>query len=678
MSFTSEDTRNATAYANQKLRVLMMQHLHEKYPHIASHFTYRFRPADTEKDYYVPPNLRKKCYMFDVIMNENVCDLISCNASKFDGPCNRYDTPTYYNVGDKGDYDLYCQPACYNLLNKATFDEEGKETTQSFRTKWSKERNSCLIMPMSLEWLEKPFYRSAEHFKPRLNDLPIGFNVGPYNPNTSSGLTYEYNKSYCDAYFKTWDAPNKTCYVDWLDTVVNAVVGESIVNLVKAGITVIENQGKSSIPQPDLPALPTVPDVFVRESWLSNIDDSFEMPNVDYIFDDLTYTPLIYNDPHNELFKSYDEDQAFRNLIKRNIQTKKNKISREERDKLNESEKDSRLRSIANSIKNIESNSSSMKDAGQVAEEIWEKIKEFIMSVLEGMTTPEFWRDMGIAAVADGILSQIKTIFRQLAGKIIPKLITQIANGFERMFINVLGKTISAVLANAVAKMALKIASSILVALAKIMAAVASVVGIILAIVQIFDLILMFWDPLGFNNMFDQAILEEVMGQSEYGLRNQLKTNNVSLTYDVLCSMMIEQEDLLTLSLQILPYIYEYLDSLEINSEGSRIDKGDEVDVGGIDDPSKVDEIMSRTKLYTSKDIYRYENEHSQRMKYFGKIDKFALLTVSIACIFLILRVYFMTALCILIAVILCFTSYLNSVYNIGKLIDDSFMSKFF
>jgi hypothetical protein len=203
--------------------------LYSKYPHITIDLSYKITQADKDEDYYYTDAFASRAIRVDVAVSQVLCDKLSCNTTKRDGDCSTTDAAVYYRVGNTDKFEVACNPACYNLTSKIEYDEEGNRKTQMVRTKWSDECSECVMVPPNFAWAELPFYRSSERYEERVNNLLVGFNVSPHDPTSSTGVTFEYNKQYCDAFFDQWDPVAKDCYVPWYEETSNAVVGESIV-----------------------------------------------------------------------------------------------------------------------------------------------------------------------------------------------------------------------------------------------------------------------------------------------------------------------------------------------------------------------------------------------------------------------------------------------------------------
>ncbi|XP_063244581.1 uncharacterized protein LOC134544769, partial [Bacillus rossius redtenbacheri] len=148
-------------------------------PHLASHLEVAIGQADRTTDYYYPNNFAQRAIKLRITESGM---LIISNFS--------------VNL--------------HVLISRKRFEyNDGEAKTQMVNTKFR--NGKCIILPSITSWMEHPLYRSSQRYESRVNDLPVGFNLGPENPLTTSGLSYEYNKSYCDSFFDEWSAAQKNC-----------------------------------------------------------------------------------------------------------------------------------------------------------------------------------------------------------------------------------------------------------------------------------------------------------------------------------------------------------------------------------------------------------------------------------------------------------------------------------
>ena len=680
-TYTDVDLANAAEYAQQRLRLVYLHHLMEKAPHIASHFTYSITQADVEKDYYYPPVFRRKAIKVNIRINPTVCEKISCNTVRTKDACDPTDVAEYLRVGDQELFERVCQPACYNLYNRTVYDDDGKELPQMLRV--APREDKCVIVGGTAIWLEQPYYRSTDHYEKRLNDLPIGFNRGPENPITQSGLQYEYNKTYCDAYFDKWDPVNKDCYVPWYEVILRAVVGESIVKLINSGVVLIENGLKSDIPQPDLPKPPPIESIWLLDNWRDDIDPNFILPPIDIELpdakdgsqrcDDIIYDKNDYKfvDSRKGLAIKPTGEYTKR-LIKKTIESTlaKTMMPAYERQNLDAFIlKENHTRRVAGQQHMRKFAVTEKQQKVDEQPNIGDILLEILGSILYN-TDPAYWRDIAIGAIFDVILTQFATITKQLITKIIPKIADLLINATYALLSNVFGGALKCFITMTISRVAIQMASKVIIALCRMLAQAASIIGIVLLIVGFFDIALMIWDPLGYNKKFDKIILKRVMEENEFALREDFNVNRPEMTFDLLCMLMIEPNVGAELGLQIFGFIYEYLDALEVNSEGTRINKG--VIVRKYFDKDQQDKTIVESKLWSPDDLYFYEQYHAMRMRYFTSVKPYVLTLTGIGCLLLVLKIYYLALILFILAILVAYTTYLNATVNVGRFVENS------
>ncbi|UVX94925.1 PIF-0 [Callinectes sapidus nudivirus] len=681
MSYTNKDLDNGIAYSNNRYTLRLINILYKNIPHIISHMQYSIEQADPDNDYYYPSTFALKAIKVTTKIPQNMCEKISCNSITKEGSCSRTDKASYYVVGDAATFSRQCEPSCYNLRKDPIIDEEtGDEQVQMIRLEYNN-LYGCIMLPTAYVWHERPFFRSESVYEHRLNDLPTGFNRGPNDDYTYSGLTYTYNKSYCDAFYDKWDPDKQTCVKKWWETVLYAVVGESIIKLVKAGIQSIKNGDKSDYPPVNFPPIPDIEPEWTVSGWLADINDNFILPPNNY---ELPPTKMIQRECSYKNHEKLEEPNHVKNInIIKNIKSRQQRISSNLRRKLEENYELVLTEKEVNEIKKVKMYNKTkhtmqhelkLKNVKTGKEsDVFETLMAIIEGLMSSLFDPAFWVDIGIGIISDAILDQIKVVFRKMANEIIPKLTAKILALSGKVMSKVFAKSVLSTIANTMSKLIIKTISKVMIKLTKLMAEVASVVGIILAILTFFDILLTIWDPLGFNNKFDPEILTSVTRSSDIAMRQSLGTSIPELTFEIFANMVLTPEEIIDESLHVFSNIYEYLDSLTVNSEGSRIDKGDELDFDGVDDSQLDSNAIANTKVLTPKEFYDYEINHSHRMKFFKTSTSIITGIAVVGCFFMIIDMWIMALLIFIIALAVAISSYVNGSWlNVGKLINDT------
>lgn len=608
--YTTADRNYANIYANQRLSLLVLKKLYTAAPHLASHLEVAIGQADRTTDYYYANNFAQRAIKVKIKIGETACNKISCNSAKADGICGVTEQASYYRIGDADNFQLQCQPACFNLSKKVEYND-GEAKTQMVNTKFR--NGKCIIFPSITSWMEHPLYRSSQRYEARVNDLPVGFNLGPENPLTTSGLSYEYNKSYCDSFFDEWSAAQKNCVTSIWMRLANAVVGESIIKYVRAGIQKLVTG--STFIRPDLGPVPSIENIWTVKGWSEDINTSFTLPDPDLSLDETTLTSPERSET-KELYTTF-------------------------------------------------SNLRQPRASQQSAEEI-------LMSIINGLvdqfTTVDGLADLGLSMLPDAVAAILVRVLKFSADTILPKIGTVLVGMSNTLFTNVLRSSMLTVISNTVVKTLTNIAAKFAAAAAKLVAGAASVVGWILIIIAIFDLVLGFWDPLGFNSKYPKELLPQLVEQSEFALKQQLGSVDVELPFFTLANLVLGQQELAVTSIETLPYIYEYLSSLDVNAYGTRIDKGDEI---SNETAPSVDETIAKTKLYSPEELHEFEKVHARRLTFYKTGPTALLIMAGVFCACLVLGVWIGCIIAAILVGLLSFSLFANSVVGVFSTLDN-------
>uniref|UniRef100_A0AAU8GBM1 Baculoviridae p74 N-terminal domain-containing protein n=1 Tax=Faxonius propinquus nudivirus TaxID=3139431 RepID=A0AAU8GBM1_9VIRU len=665
MSYTSQDINNAIMYSNQRILLRTINLMYDQFPHITSHIDYEIIKADSELDYYYPLEFSSKAILVKIKLNKKVCNKLSCNSSMQWSTCLSSTQASYYRIGDQPyNFERHCQPACFHLNKNITYDEvTGQEQVQMMRLDYV-EKNGCIIVPPGIVWNEFPYYRSSEHFEQRVNDLPVGFNRAINDEFTYSGRNYEYNKSYCDAFFDTWDDEKKTCVTTLLNKFLYAVVGEQIIKIAKAGVQLINSGGKSDYPPlpSNLPEIPEIEPEWLLENWTTDIDNNFINPNPDFKFTEENKTiksNIILTDFEEriKLLKYFKMKQlSISSKLRRKLENSYS-IKITENEEINFIRKKNHSLQFKRNVKDSDANIN---------------ISEIITALFDSLLTSSFWLDIGIGIFSDVAIDQIKLISKKIANELIPKLTATILNSTTKFFTEVLTQSIFTTIASCTSKIIIKSISTVMIKITQLLAEMASVIGWILIVVTIFDILLSFWDPLGFSNKFNAEILTEVMRNSDTSLRMQLQVATPTMNFDILSNLLLSDTDIINTCIASFNDIYSYLDSLTINSEGSRIYKGV---IYNNNNPENIDSEINQnivaTKLYTSTDFFNYEKTHAIRLKYFTFGKKIIFWSFVAGSCFLLINLYVIAILCFFICFLAIFSIYINiDMINLGKYIE--------
>ncbi|KAG8040287.1 hypothetical protein G9C98_000858 [Cotesia typhae] len=622
MSITVQDKMNASKYVKNWITFDMIEILYKKYPHIVSHLTYDIRRA-TEKDFYFPKELTASPYYPIVVtskVGEKLCNLISCNPQTNSGPCTQTSKAQSYPVGDDGKKDVSCQASCFNLFPK------NEQTGQQVQLTTTYHKNECILIDGSVKaFMEFPNVRSAKP-ETRVTDIPCGFNRSDHeHPYSYSGIRYHYNKTYCDSFFDEFDEENKVCYVHWSKKYIgNVILGEYIIKACQAldryvwtGSTLPENKMKFDAVDSDSD--------YLLENWLKNIDSTFVTPAVKFqnLPPGSPEKPVVQHEKSfikgtsrvmDNLHKPNPEvsvEADRRRILEKNANTYTNDGSRAKR-----------------------SSSDSSKGPG------------FIMGLINQLTHPEFWRDLGLGLGYDATLLYVRSILKKLATKLTEKFATTITR--KKIFIMSLEQGMARV-ARAII---VKVASKAAIALLKLMVSALTVVGILLNVLMVFDLLLTFADPLKLNNKYPDDFLDDQMYAAEQRIRVETDMVTPVITFDFLANYLLTQKEYSVFQINSIIYEAEYFLHLRVNSQGSVIDRGEKINLENID--LNIDDYdFINIRLYSQQDLYKYEVDHMKRIKIVDKIKKInyfctAALIVSLVLQYFLLVIFIIITICVL------------------------------
>lgn len=536
MAYTTTDTDNAFKFSAANYKIRLLQACYEKRKNIISHLIVTERAATYDEIPIQPTSpLKRYARIIEVEFTQKACENSSCNSSKENGVCLPGEAASYYYIGDNG-HGIQCQPSCFNTISrpsnagkvnvKATYNEKGERVAEAPLLVWVPEAKKCRLAnsPM-ISWLEKTYFRSDSHYELRLNDMPTGFSrVRDYESNPMGiGWRYTMNPAYCGYFDREWDG--KSCEMTAFEKYgVDSIIGSQIFNVIRAGIRKLTTGNSLKLPE-NLPKLPTnVEKTFTLEGWENDVVENFKLP------------------PVLDVSEVYNEQQQQQQQQRRCI--------RQQRD-------------------------------------VGDSIATLFESLIEMLGNKDFWANVTIGTAGDIFISGVKKGARRLANKLTRFLVNgSIRTILKRLGSKVIGSALKTVFLRATLSMVLRVASKVALALAKFAGAAATVVGWVLVVFQILDLLFTFWDPFGYNNLYPPELPSDMMFAGEIALREQLGTAVIDYEFETLAHSLLTEDELLELQVDSLLDTIVYLNSLEVNSEGTRIDKGDEIEFSADQDQS--------------------------------------------------------------------------------------------
>jgi hypothetical protein len=715
--YTTKDLENASKFARTNYRINLIRKLHEKQPQIASWLSYNIRDA-TQDDYYIPGALESVCKVIDIDITKEMCEMMSCTPAKEKQLCKETDEASYYHVGDDK-YDVQCQPACFNAT-AVPATSNGVRVSDMPEMAWNDNAKKCRIVNSNVKaYLEKPFYRSEVEYETRVNDFAIGFNrIDDPNDINGPGYTYTNNETYCTYFDKVFNQATKECEQSTGDFIAGAIIGGSLINTMRSAIRVL----RTGVAFPEPENLPTLPDKmeerFTRDGWRKNINTNFILPQP------IDTTPKPYNTTRTK--RSYHDDEKLNKLITSRrraemlntnysgftlhhmrkktpsyVYTEDDLIPGTHQSRYIENDleptftKPSEMNNFDNLIddcfnetharlkrnatekqqqqqKKQEKTNTTTTAATTKKEKAIDVTKKVLVGILQTITTdPNFYYDLNIALTFDaGLLA-----FRKVALKLVASLSSQSGKALIKIVgsvgTNVLSNALKDTMARSVATNLTSLAFKAIALTAKLASMAATVVGIILIIVAVMDIVLSAWDPYGYNSMLPANYPKDMFYFGQVSLRQQLGTT-ADVTFELIALKLLTKDELGQLELNTIIDKVIYLDALVVNAEGTRIDKGEPVNVVWTDEDElskdqKLQEAYREAQItgtqWNAITFEQYNRKFTKRTEAVKYLNYGATVGLILSAVFYFSRLPLIAIVCLLIAIIL-FTVSLFSIDN--------------
>lgn len=613
-TYTLIDQANASIYASNRSNIARYNILLKKYPHIATFLDAKVYAA-TDDDYYIPTSFKKRAIKTEIKITEKACKKLSCNPWHKNGPCKPSDEARYIRIGDQEKFYAACEPSCFHLEKTVNYNKDGEAITQAPALSWNKYLNFCQFDSSTRIWMTLPISRSDKRYEERMNNFELGFNEVD-NKSFINGRSYEYNEYYCSQFGEK--LKNKNCTEPLFMFFLDAIVGKQLILTVKAAID--KATTGSSLKKSNLPDK-TIDDEYLYKNWKNDINLNYTKLDVDM---DAPSNIMLSSENHTPAKNFINEIYNRLGLIRKETSIENN---------INRRMIEDEIHLYENKLKNINDTKDDIKktidDILNGIKDIPEYLLKFIESIPDMLIDPKTYAGM----LDSIILDTLKMVTKQL-GKVLVKISEKSAIKLSE---KVFASTISIVFKKAFSTILLKVAGKVLLALSKLIAEISSVVGIILILASILDIAFSFWDPFGFNNQFPNGYLDSLQTSIDYSLLQSLQSSSPELTFDIMCAILLTKDEQLLVSLTEFEYVYEYLNSLTVNSEGTRIDKGKPFSLNDKEtqEQKNKDEkkFNAQTNIYSQKELYNYEYNFKLRIL---NIKLYNFLNLGILCIGLI------------------------------------------
>lgn len=334
-----------------------------------------------------------------------------------------------------------------------------------------------------------------------------------------------------------------------------------------------------------VPALPPVDERLKLENWRTDIDQSFVIPKS----------------------ITFDSDTNSESIKRRNK-------------------------------REVESNESPANGFDQFIE----FLKNLMHGLVKSIQEEQFWKDTGIALSFDISLPIIR--------KLCKKLINFVENGLTKKIYQtismksfghiVLQNTVRSVVKTTVTRMGFRMLGKITTTLAKITISATSVIGIITAIGATLDLLFTVWDPFNYNKMLPKNLPRDLLRNGILTFRQSFDNGDTSYKFNMFVSTQLNETEMLELVLKTFTDRAAHLQSLDVNSEGSWIDKGNPIDLNTsgnhldvvINDTFK--KAHAKIIQFDLSDYYKYNEGFIKRVKFNQVVCKSVYVTSALVIIF--------------------------------------------
>lgn len=580
------------------MKIRLIQLMYKKRPNLIGELKYNIELANNS-DYYIPSNLKNYCYKIKIEIPKKLCEMLSCNPARMKGMCTQDSNAEIYRLGDTENWDINCQPACFNTTIKGTFNESGIRAPDTPMLNFH--NNECRILNSPIiTYLEKTYFRSDIIYEARKNDMPTGFTRYKTNNIYGSGFQYKSNPTYCKYYDRTMN-DDGSCVMQWWETALDSVIGMSLINTTKSAIRSMINNNNVPFTEPDnLPKLPTdIPKIYTVKGWFDHRNENFILPT---------------------LIK-YPTNYA---------------ITRRKRDtshQINDKNKETNISKLLNTL---ESTMSGLLEAF--------------------FTDPKFLASIGINILTDVSVNSFKEMCKRLVDTLGRHSIEELLKISGTISVKVLSSTLKGVSIQFIAMNTLRYVSQITIQLAKIAAAASSVVGWVLLIFMFADLLFTFWDPYGYSEMFPANLPKDIMTAGERSLIQTFNTTSIDFNFNNLIQLILSEQEIMEIQITSMHDRIVYLNSLVVNSEGTKIIKDETINLSDLNKSEVTSSVnkslVSRVK-FNEREYENYNRLFLNRVKLNNILNNIAISLVGLSFILFILNLQILFVVILIISIII-------------------------
>ncbi|UYE99131.1 MAG: p74 [Betabaculovirus sp.] len=562
---TQLDLIDAVQYLTNRDALAYIVRWRTKFPHILIDYTIRWA---NNFDYYVPQSMRQQnAIVVNLMFSKEGCEAMSCYPYTETGVIDYLTTPIGGYTQTSNTAVQYNQPPCFHLDAALAARDNNIQSVELRYT--SADKKCVMVDSMTKVWMNSPYIRTSKHVVRGVDDVP-GFDVHyDSDPAFPERISAKYNDAYCRR-FGRFELDN-ACSQSWYEVFVSFIMGESILTTFKLAAThVLDDLRDFDYTRPSavLPDPPPPEGVTMLEEWLqtrdTTVDTDMESNFLNNVF------PMRFS--NQQLLYVANKGYSVSEVIFNTNTTTKQTFYK--KDLVEELLKQGCL-DVYNSNNYYKNNNVSGLSSAINLESIIIQFLEdhtFLLSILT---------DMGFELLT----SSLTTLITQLNKVLIPSLKQMLTLQSRRVTVALLGETYKAAMVHALNRTFIATISTVAKATARAVNAAASLVNLALTFLTIADLVLMIWDPFGYNNMFPRDYLDDLSMAflSAYYESIDAPTRDI-ITFQPLHYSNLVFDDDEEYFAQSMLHLADYLSSLDINSNGQVINLLDGETVDDIDD----------------------------------------------------------------------------------------------
>lgn len=568
---TNIDNLNATKYAYHQYLLRFIPRWRRRFPNIL--IDYDVRPA-TNDDFYVPPGLRDTAVFVNIKFSRRGCESMSCFPFHETGPITSDTGFGYTQTSDTAQG--YAQPACYHLDRSAATREGDENRLQSVELRYAS--NRCILMDTFAKmYMNSPYLRTEDHLIQGVDDVP-GLNVtygsDPHFPEKFQGA---FNEAYCRRFGR--DLLNNTCQTQWWETMIGFVLGDSIYITFKLLVNNIFSELRNfnyRRPSPVLPPPPVADSNAILTQW-RNVRDPAVDEELEARFNTFRCLSDINLTHDRKLVYTAEEGYTFVNLPFKTY--------------------DARVGHSVPKNTFVQFSDSDLDDI----------MAQFL---LDHELLFSIFTDLGF----DQVMSNFAAALKKINTTLLPRLKTMLLNTSTRVTARLMTAVWKANVVNMLSHVAIKTVTAMAKALTRIAIKASSVIGIVLIALSLADLVLMFWDPFGYSNMFPREFPDDLADSFLISYYEAIgESRDMIEFYPIFFSDMLEEHDGYALTTAV--FIWEYLGLLDVNSDGQLLAWDEDEAITDFDEVTLVGAALASSAMYTRAEFHAYTERHTKVMR---------------------------------------------------------------